>query len=685
VARDALSLFVQLVKASVGNGVGLVSFSTTASSPVDFALSDVTPASKTALIGPAPYIDGKLSGLTPGGSTTIGGGLQAASVQLAGSGTNPRAILLMTDGLENTPPMVADVEAALAGLAVHAIGFGTESSLNGALLSALAASHGGLYTRAGVGLSLEKFYSAAFGNIFETGILMDPEFDLPANQQSGTPAPFQVCGESAITAVAGWDNTDGLLLLQVTTPGGAVIIDSTATVEGATGRTWTFLRIPLPIGGEQDGLWSVNVRRPGGGGEFPPPTPALHYFINVVPTGGPRMSRFRDTKLYYTGDTINPMVLVRNDDGGWPEGMQAKVIITHPDAGVGNILSKNGLGPGGITDADAVPARQATLQAIEQSTGKPAVNYVDTTILLGNDSDSTGGAFEPTATFGKPLVDFLTVEGNYTFHAIATYSRDCTGMREMTWSLHVDVGIDPGKTTVTITDLPPSPDGGACFSMTFTPRDKYGNLLGPGRAEGFTVQAQPGSTPLGAVTDLGNGSYQVDVCTDPGTINPPQIGIVQPGRPPVAVGPVEFPVFLYSVKFICGDQRDDCCGFGPVRPGRYSTEINIHNYHGKEAPVLKRGIPLVFAGVPIGREPNYKAATTRELIPAHMATMDDCCRLQQLLYGAPTAGPMPLTIGVLEIVSTVDLAVTAVYTASDCDGGAPSIDVQQIATKVVRP
>jgi hypothetical protein len=375
---------------------------------------------------------------------------------------------------------------------------------------------------------------------------------------------FQVCGENAITAVAGWDNTDGLLLLEVTTPGGAVITGSTATVETATGRTWTFLRIPLPIGGEQDGLWSVNVARPGGGGEFPPPAPALRYFINVIPTGGPRMSRFRDMKLY-TGDTINPMVLVRNDDGGWPEGMQAKMIITHPDAGVGNILSKKGLGPAGTTDADAIPAREATLQTIEQSSGKPAVNYVDTTILLGNDSDSTSGTFEATATFGKPLIDFLTVEGNYTFHAIATYGTDCTGMREMTWSLHVDVGIDPGKTTVTTTDLLPRPDGGACYRLTFTPRDKYGNLLGPGRADGFTVQAQPGSTPSGPVTDLGNGSYQVDVCTDAGSINPPQIGIVQPGRPQVVVGPVEFRLFLYSLKFICGEQKDDCCGGAPLR------------------------------------------------------------------------------------------------------------------------
>ena len=71
--------------------------------------------------------------------------------------------------------------------------------------------------------------------------------------------------------------------------------------------------------------------------------------------------------------------------------------------------------------------------------------------------------------------------------------------------------------------------------------------------------------------------------------------VVQPGRPPVVVGPV-VRLFLYSVKFVCGEQKEDCCGCTPVRPGRYSTEINIHNPGEKEAPVLKRVIPLVVAG-----------------------------------------------------------------------------------------
>lgn len=687
-ARDAVSLFVQLVRAGTGNRAGLVSFSTTASSPVDFAIAGVTDGpggTKRTLIGPPPFSTGIVGGLTPGGMTTIGGGLAAAQAQIPVPGINPRAILLLTDGLQNTPPMVAAVEPSLAGITLHAIGFGTESSLDGALLSALATSHGGLYTRAGSGLALEKFFSSAFGNIFEAGVLMDPEFDLPANQRAGAPLSFPICGEEILTAIAGWDRTDASLQLEVTTPAGAVLSSFTAGLESASGRTWTFLRVRLPHNGERNGVWKVNVVRPGGGGEFPPPAPALRYFINVIPSGGPLISRLEDTRRYYTGDRINPQILVRQANGGWPENLAARLTITRPDAGAGNVLSAAGLGAPGTLDADAIPARQATLQAIERATGRPAVRYTETTIDLADDAANTEGLFESGGTLGRSLDDLLSVEGNYTFHAQATYGETCAGRRELTWSIHVDVGIDPGRTTVTSVPLPPGPGGGSCVRVTFTPRDKYGNLLGPGRGDSFTLEPRPGSRPTGPVTDLGNGSYQVDVCSDPDSLEPPGFGIAQPGRPPVVVTTPDFKLFVYSVKFVCGEQAGDCCGCAPVRPGRYATEINILNPEGKVAPVLKRVIPLVLAGTVSGREPRFKGVAASEVIrlPAHSATMDDCCRLLEMLLGAPPAGLVPLTIGILEIISTVQLSVTAVYTAGDGSGSAPSIDVEQIRARLL--
>lgn len=684
-ARDAVSLFVQLVKSATGNRVGLVSFSTTPSAPADFPITSVVdvpaPSTKTQLIGPPPFVGGKVGALTPGGRTTIGGGLEAARVQLTPAGGNPRSILLLTDGLQNEGLAPKDVN--LSGISVNAIGFGTESSLDGNLLNDLATSHGGKYLRAGNGLTLEKFFADAFGNIFENGIVKDPEYNLPANTD-GSPIPFRICGEEAVTAVAGWSRADASLFLEVTSPGGAVITAPTPGVESSSGRTWTFLRITLPIAGERDGLWSVRVLRPRGGGEFPPPTPALSYFLNVIPTGGPVMSRMPDAERHYTGDTLNPRVIVRHANGGWPEDTQIQLTITRPDAGVGNVLSAAGLGAPGTIDGDVVPSRQATLQAIEAATGTPVAHYVDITVNL-EDTPESNGSFESGGMFGKPMPDLLNVEGNYTFHARATYSQDCTGTRELFWSMHVDVGIDPGRTTVTTTPLGTGPGGGPCVRLTFVPRDRYGSMLGPGRSDAFTVEPQPGSTPSGPVTDLGNGSYQVDVCSDPGSLDPPAVGVVQPGRPPVVIKPPESRLFVYSAKFVCGEQRDDCGRCGPVVPGRYSTEINILNPTATLAPVEKRFISLVLAGVVSGQEPKIAQPTFTEVIrlPAHSATMDNCCRIQEVLLGAAPTGPVPLTLGILEIVSTVELAVTAVCTASGGARSGPSIDVQQVAARVL--
>lgn len=78
-ARDAASLFVQLIRSGVGDRIGLASFSTTAS--LDEALGPVNAAKKTTLIGGPPFGGGKVAALTPDGVTTIGGGLQTANGQ----------------------------------------------------------------------------------------------------------------------------------------------------------------------------------------------------------------------------------------------------------------------------------------------------------------------------------------------------------------------------------------------------------------------------------------------------------------------------------------------------------------------------------------------------------------------------------------------------------------------------
>lgn len=142
--------------------------------------------------------------------------------------------------------------------------------------------------------------------------------------------------------------------------------------------------------------------------------------------------------------------------------------------------------------------------------------------------------------------------------------------------------------------------------------------------------------------------------------------------------------FTYSVKFVCGVQQDCECACAPVRPGVYATEINIHNHKCRDAEIEKWLIPMVIAGAPLGREPRLvkRRLGDRIKLPAESATMDDCCRITEMLLGAPSTSPMPLTIGFVEIVSSIELNVTAVYTASDLKSNGLSIDVQNVTPRL---
>jgi hypothetical protein len=131
----------------------------------------------------------------------------------------------------------------------------------------------------------------------------------------------------------------------------------------------------------------------------------------------------------------------------------------------------------------------------------------------------------------------------------------------------------------------------------------------------------------------------------------------------------------YSVKFVCGVQEEGC-GCDPVRPGRYATHISIHNHSSETVEVRKRVIPVVLAGAPVGREPRVAKARAEDAVklPPHTATMDDCCRITELLFGAPVDG---LNIGLLEIIASRDVSVTAVYTTDT------SLDVTPVEGRAV--
>src|SRR5205085_11880991 len=146
----------------------------------------------------------------------------------------------------------------------------------------------------------------------------------------------------------------------------------------------------------------------------------------------------------------------------------------------------------------------------------------------------------------------------------------------------------------------------------------------------------------------------------------------------------------YGVKFLCGYVKETPPGVVPLtpvatlRPGIYATEVNILNYHAGPVTVHKYLYSLMRQTEPVGREPRSVGRRGEDAItlPPKSATFDDCFRLHELLH--ETITDEPLSIYYLEIVSPVELTITAVYTANDLRGISVSLDVVQIEGKQIQ-
>lgn len=313
----------------------------------------------------------------------------------------------------------------------------------------------------------------------------------------------------------------------------------------------------------------------------------------------------------------------------------------------------------GITEANATArlvAEDITVLAISTDTGIAAALDGDPTI---------GGDYSPTCPVGG-------ASGQATRIANATGGTHVSGINAADI---VDTIIDLIESAVAAIDevtLVPSASIAGCID-SITPKS-YGPLAGD---EEHVLPFK--------VCWRGNKPCEDEDQVIKGGLNAVADGTVIARKPVTITVPACPPEFVYAVKYVCGTSEDCGCPDAPVRPGRYATEINIHNPSRNTAAVTKVATPLVSAGIGIGREPLARGPAGRDRIKlrTHEATMDDCRRLAELHYGAPPEGKLPLTVGFLEIVSNQQLVVTAVYTATGADGGL-TMDVET-AQPIVRP
>ena len=282
--REAVQVFVDAMLP--GDGIGLVRFDDTVQRLM--SITDVGPLSTGA--GRQTAIN-TVNGpqLDPAGLTSIGGGVQEGKHVLddAQASASPpyavTAMVVLTDGNENTPPMISGVSSSITAN-TFAIGLGLPANISVSALNALTQGHNGYLIVTGALTAdqrnyLSKYFLQVLAGITNASVVVDPHGELGAGDEHVLPFVLTEAdyGVDVFLLCPAPEFVD----FQLETPDGRRInlanMATFGTVERVTRGTTAFYRFALPAipsdsEGSHAGTWHavLSIADPGRGSRWSP-------------------------------------------------------------------------------------------------------------------------------------------------------------------------------------------------------------------------------------------------------------------------------------------------------------------------------------------------------------------------------------------------------------------------------
>ena len=259
VLKEAATRCVQLIRD--GSGAGMVSFDHDAYPGLPLAAFVAASTQRADVVA-------AIGALTPGGATSIGDGVELArqTILAGGAGFTERALVVLTDGLENQPKFLTEVAGSI-DQRTFAIGLGTAEQVSAAALMQIANGTGGYILLTGTltpdtdgYFRLSKYFQQILVSATNENVVTDPSgFVMPGHEVR---VPFDLA-ETDIDATAVLLVDLPVMRLAIETPNGDRLEEPDLTALGAQvehGTNMTFCRygLPLPIGaGSHGGTWQV--------------------------------------------------------------------------------------------------------------------------------------------------------------------------------------------------------------------------------------------------------------------------------------------------------------------------------------------------------------------------------------------------------------------------------------------
>lgn len=519
VLRNAATHFIDLMKPNVGNQLGLVQFNqnVVAFAPAhDADLSVLTGARAGILTSET------VPSINSGGTTSIGDGLNEALNQLTGPAADAdhdQVILLVTDGKENTPLWVDDVNDALiaSNIAVYALGLGYGSGINEEILSNLADATGGTFRVTSDELIFRKFFIEILAGALDWAVVVDPVGELSKGENVLVPVTVGV-DETSSTFTAYWERFNNAIDLTLISPSGTVITPSNATpdthIRFGKHPRYAFYQLDFPLGGSLAGEWAGQWKMKLSGTNQISSGQKARYSASAFAEGGAKLDVSLGEVAHIAGKAV-PIKVCLMKDGKLLSGAQIDVHCDAPAVSVASVLNRgkvslNELRKNARIKGDSISLVDQKLQILTKQAGKDILPRKMTKFMLFDDGKHGDGKVRD-GVYAASFTDNKT-PGSYTLRIVASNipaGKNLTTTREWTTSLYNGINTDPKYSQIDVKRLTQTADGWR-YIVKVVPRDQFDNYLGPGHRVSISVSSRYGKYQI-KLTDNIDGSYIKDI------------------------------------------------------------------------------------------------------------------------------------------------------------------------------
>lgn len=515
--RDASSQFVGIMKPNIGNRLGLVQFNQdVVSFPAnsDDELSVLDGNKVSVLQGTT------IPGIVHGGNTSIGDGLREALDQLLNASPPPehdRAILLVTDGKENSLEMISDVQPDLItnDVTVYALGLGFGSGINESKLVNLVEATGGTYRITSDHLVFQKLFIETLAGAANMLVINDPIGTITRGAIIEVPVVISY-DQDGVTFTVYWEGLNDAIALELITPSGYIISNALghANIRYGDHSQYIFYQLDFPLVGDNADEWAGEWKMKLIGTDQIDENVNVRYATSAFAENGPKLNVVLDKLSNLTGDEIQIKAYLTRD--GTPlSGATIDVFGDVPISGAGNILNEGKVNWDQLQqtiaiNGDTLSKIDHKLQILSKEFGKEILQRGTSNFKLYDDG-LHGDEAANDGIYANKFTE-TKIQGSYTFRFLASgipAGEGRTSTSEWTKSFFNEVKIKDEHSDISFIQTNVTPHG-TVNDLNIAMKDKFGNYIGPGHSVVVIVSGENTTRKI-ELEDNIDGTYSKEI------------------------------------------------------------------------------------------------------------------------------------------------------------------------------